>query len=70
MLDILQSVIVCITGLSYHTYAEDEIAIFTTAPAHVAEITQNQKGYYSSFLTTSYLKLFNCTSGLLAICKS
>ena len=33
------------TGLRYHTYVEDEIALLTIAPHSGSEITQNHKVY-------------------------
>ena len=51
-----------LSSLGYHTYAGDEIAIITTAPQSVTEITQNHKGYDVMYQTSSCLENCKCAS--------
>ena len=53
---------VVLSGLRYHTYAGDEIAIITTASAPFTEITQNHKSYDATCLTNSYFENLKCAS--------
>ena len=50
------------TGLRYGTYAGGEIAIVTTAPPTVTEITHNHKGYDVPCLTSSCSENLKCES--------
>ena len=42
-----------ISSVQYIAHTGDEIAIITTAPSHITEITPNHEGYDVSFLTSS-----------------
>ena len=46
--------------LRYHTFAGDEIAVTTTEPPHVTEITQTSKGYDVPCLKGSSLWNLKC----------
>ena len=51
-----------VSGQRYRIYVGDEIALITTAPLPITELTQNHKGYDVPCRTSSCLKKLKCAS--------